>query len=80
MSNRMQDITQSVMFCERLTMRKDKRMNPTCEWAMVDSDGYTIWETGCDIEFEFSDGGPKENNFKYCPYCGREIRTVNYES
>ena len=49
------------------------RADSTCMW-LADEDG--VWETACDNRFEFSDGGPPENNFKFCPYCGKKLRVV----
>ena len=50
----------------------------TCKWC---KDGYKweyyeYWETGCDNLFQFHAGGPKENHFKFCPYCGKPIEEV----
>lgn len=43
-----------------------------CRWILIDGD-YGFWQTGCNNGFEFTDSKPKENHFKFCPYCGREI-------
>ncbi len=32
-----------------------------------------VWETACDNTHEFFDGTPAENNYLFCPYCGKEI-------
>jgi Mg2+/Co2+ transporter CorC len=45
----------------------------TCEW--IDQEDY--WQTQCGDDFVFTVGGPLENNFKYCPYCGDEIILSN---
>ena len=42
----------------------------TCTWTQ-NEDG--VYETNCDNMFVFNDGGPVENGFRYCPYCGREL-------
>ena len=42
-----------------------------CTWT-ENEDG--VYETNCDNMFVFNDGGPVENGFRYCPYCGRELR------
>ena len=44
-----------------------------CAWR-EDEDG--SWWSDCDNGFVFNDAGPHENQFKFCPYCGKEI-TVN---
>ena len=41
-----------------------------CEWQQNE---YGAWETGCHELFEFNEGGPSENGFVYCPYCGGEL-------
>ena len=43
-----------------------------CGWNLVGDDSY--YETECGRAFCFNDGGPKENSFKYCPYCGGKIK------
>jgi DNA-directed RNA polymerase subunit RPC12/RpoP len=42
----------------------------TCTWVEV---GRALYNTGCDNTFEFHDGTIIENDFLYCPYCGRRI-------
>ena len=42
----------------------------TCTWTQ-NEDG--VYETNCNNMFVFNDGGPVENDFRYCPYCGREL-------
>lgn len=44
----------------------------TCSWS-ADEDG--TWETECDELFQFTTDGPKENGFKFCPYCGARLET-----
>jgi hypothetical protein len=51
--------------------RKEKTMNDVCKWKYDEITG--AWETSCDNLFSFLADGPVENNFKFCPYCGREI-------
>ncbi|MCL4432163.1 MAG: hypothetical protein M1300_07575 [Epsilonproteobacteria bacterium] len=43
-----------------------------CVWkqSMIDEN---VWETSCYEHHQFMDGGPKDNNHKFCPYCGKEI-------
>lgn len=46
-----------------------------CRWNLDDYDSNT-YKTSCsEHEFQFFTDGPIENNFKYCPYCGKEIKT-----
>lgn len=39
----------------------------SCFWMHDDPEG---WNTGCDNKHVFFDGGPKENLYTFCPYCG----------
>ena len=48
-----------------------------CYWT-EDSDGN--WETSCGNMFNFIDGNPEDNEFQYCPYCGKEIIQREYKS
>ena len=48
----------------------DKLKEP-CEWGYDDSGEY--WKTGCEELFTFLADGPLENNFEFCPYCGKPI-------
>jgi len=43
-----------------------------CKWKNVGD----YWETGCDGAFILSEGNPKDNSMKYCPYCGKEIKVI----
>lgn len=46
-----------------------------CEWkydSYFCADG-GAWVTSCDGVHDFIWGGPKDNDYKYCPYCGYEI-------
>ena len=46
-------------------------MADKCTWTYDEYCDY--WETECNEAFVFAADGPVENNFTYCPYCGREI-------
>lgn len=42
-----------------------------CRWDLDDIDGK--WDTGCGEAHVFEIDGPVENNYKYCPYCGKRL-------
>ena len=42
-----------------------------CTWT-EDEDG--AWDTDCGNRFEFNDGGPTNNHFTHCPYCGKVLK------
>jgi hypothetical protein len=46
-----------------------------CDWQQ-EEDGQ--WETDCSETFEFNEGGPKENGFEWCPYCGKKLTATPY--
>ena len=50
----------------------DKR----CAWIEND-DG--AWETKCNELFEFNEGGPTENGFEFCPYCGKNLKPIRWQ-
>ena len=45
-----------------------------CEWKYNDSEYY--FESSCDHLHIFMSDGPKENEYKFCPYCGKKIKVV----
>lgn len=49
----------------------------SCYWK-EDEDGN--WSSACGSLFVFLNGGPNENDFGYCPYCGgllHEMKTTS---
>lgn len=44
--------------------------NETCKWRLLES-GY--WKTACGLLEYFEYGGPRENAYVFCPFCGKEI-------
>lgn len=42
-----------------------------CHWLADDTDG--SFDTDCGNKFQFFDGTPSENKFRFCPYCGKKI-------
>lgn len=48
-------------------------MDEYCFWIEIDLDDY--WEAECNKKgFSFNEGTPVENGFKFCPYCGRNLK------
>ena len=50
-------------------MPKRRKLRECCKWHQ-NEDGQ--FETACKQLFEFNDG-PRENNFRFCPYCGKRL-------
>lgn len=44
-----------------------------CVWTIDDWGGDSQWQTECGKAFEFEDGGPLSNGFKFCGYCGMPL-------
>lgn len=45
-----------------------------CLWTRDDQE--CCWETTCKNAFVILSGGPEDNNFNFCPYCGKPIHEV----
>ena len=45
-----------------------------CEWKYNDSEYY--FESSCKHLHIFMSDGPKENEYGFCPYCGKKIKVV----
>ena len=45
-----------------------------CEWEYNDSEYY--FESSCEHLHIFMSDGPKENEYRFCPYCGKKIKIV----
>lgn len=46
-----------------------------CRWT-EDMNGQ--WESECGASWEFNEGGPVENEVKYCHGCGKRVEVVAY--
>ena len=47
----------------------------TCTWEQEDQDS-TMFNSDCGMSFYFEDDGPEENDFKFCPKCGKPLTVV----
>ena len=46
-----------------------------CEWSQ---DYYGNYDTACGECFTFIEGGPEDNNARFCCYCGGRIVVKTY--
>jgi hypothetical protein len=46
-----------------------------CDWEQTE-DGQ--WLTDCGNVFEFTEGSPIYNDFRYCPYCRKNLTETPY--
>ena len=52
-------------------------MSDSCAWNQQESDfEYGIYKTSCNNLHYFAEGNIDENNYKYCPYCGKLIEEL----
>ena len=47
------------------------RLTQPCAWFYDEE--HDKFDTGCQHEFAFADGGIEDNEFKHCPFCGGPI-------
>ena len=53
----------------------DGNHDDVCEWKLEDEEA-NLYLTGCQQRQLLFDGTPKENGYRYCPYCGKKIKVV----
>lgn len=56
--------------------RRKKLTEPRCTWTLDASEYGDSWDTDCGEKWCFEEGGPRENNCRYCHGCGRPLRIV----
>lgn len=49
--------------------------NDVCEWRLCDEEA-NVYDTSCRNPHILIEGSPRENNYKFCPYCGKKIKVV----
>lgn len=47
-----------------------------CTWTYDQDDEGAFWETACGEGFCFAESGPEENGFRFCCYCGGELKPI----
>ena len=59
-----------------IVLRKyeENTSDDVCEWKYNDTEYY--WESSCEHLHIFMADGPKENEYIFCPYCGKNIKVV----
>ena len=56
-------------------VRKGGVSDDVCEWRLCDEEA-NVYDTSCRNPHILIEGTPKENNYEYCPYCGKKIKVV----
>ena len=56
-------------------VKKGGVSDDVCEWRVCDEEA-NVYDTSCRNPHILIEGTPRENNYKYCPYCGKNIKAV----
>ena len=61
---------------DTIVLRKyeENKADDVCEWKYNDSEYY--FESSCEHLHIFISDGPEENEYRFCPYCGKKIKIV----
>jgi hypothetical protein len=54
--------------CEIVSRCLEPARPESCRWTHDEENG--IWNTACGEAHLFEEGGPAENEHRFCPYCG----------
>ena len=46
-----------------------------CEWRLCDEEA-NVYDTSCRNPHILIEGTPKENGYRYCPYCSKKIKVA----
>ena len=46
-----------------------------CEWRLCNEEA-NVYDTSCRNPHILIEGTPQENNYEFCPYCGKRIKIV----
>ena len=52
--------------------------NDVCEWRLCDEEA-NVYDTTCRNPHILIEGSPTDNNYEYCPYCGKKIKIAPYQ-
>lgn len=76
------DVLKVIMRYGAYTMKALVERDEVCAWTerLSDWDGSTEWNTNCRNDWQFDDGNPEENHMLFCPFCGRSLKQVLYDS
>lgn len=54
----------------------EQHQGETCDWKMNDIGDWDYFNTSCGQAQYFGSDGITENNYKYCPFCGKPIKDI----
>lgn len=53
----------------------EEHNNDFCEWRLCDEDS-NVYDTSCRNPHILLEGTPADNDYEFCPYCGKKIKVV----
>ena len=56
-------------------VKQGSASDDVCEWRLCDEEA-NVYDTSCRNTHILIESTPKENNYEYCPYCGKKIKVV----
>ena len=56
-------------------VKQGSASDDACEWRLCDEEA-NVYDTSCRNPHILIEGTPQENNYEFCPYCGRRIKIV----
>lgn len=73
------DANDEIIFTELFDKQDDAKQivsalnaqQETCKWTY--DEWHDCWDTECGNAYQVTEGTPKENNMKFCPYCGKAL-------
>ena len=54
---------------------EEENSDDVCEWRLCDEES-NVYDTSCRNPHILIEGTPRENNYEFCPYCGKKIKVV----
>lgn len=62
---------------DEIIIRKyeENKADDVCEWRLCDEEA-NVYDTNCRNPHILIEGTPRENNYEFCPYCGKKIKAV----
>ena len=61
--------------CFEIVNELEEEQKVGCEWELEDAE-MELYYTECGNAHIFAYGNPMENDYKFCPYCGKKIKVV----
>lgn len=62
-----------------MTKKPKTRAVKACCWSQ-DDEFSDAWSTGCGEMFVLNEGTPKENEMRFCCFCGEKIEQITWKA